>query len=379
MRLDPVRFFRLLGLVYMLGFSTNLSLAKITPPPPNIQSGVVRISEDKWTKDTNVEVIGNVKLTADREVKGLLIDEKSSSAVNLNGKLMTVGAEGITFRYGEKQPYVRGGRITSSGANLVLKGKAFGSSQIDQFGNTVFINAHLNSAIQDHKNHRIGLVMTGSHPIGEMGLITLSGNQANTFTGDVIVEGSNTLFLGKADGVTSIQGNAYVKNGGRLALSTSDQISDTATVTLSGNKSMFSFTGNAVDNVEKIHSLVVDRGSTVFNFVHPVRRPDDASRTLFLDDLIIKDGASLQMQGWKAGRDHLLVRKDSKHLEDALKKLSIDGWAKNQIYLKDYDKDYWSIEAAPEPSTYGAILGAVGLGIVALRKRRGGRGVSVVG
>jgi len=92
---------------------------------------------------------------------------------------------------------------------------------------------------------------------------------------------------------------------------------------------------------------------------------------LILDDLIIKDGAALNILGWKEGRDYLLVHKDSKHLQDALKKLSIDGWGKNQIYLKSYDKDYWSIEAAPEPSTYGAIFGTVGLGIVALRRRRG--------
>jgi len=63
------------------------------------------------------------------------------------------------------------------------------------------------------------------------------------------------------------------------------------------------------------------------------------------------------------------VRKDNKHLADALQKITIDGWGENQAYLKDYDKDYWSIEAAPEPSTYGAILAAVGLGLVVWRRR----------
>ncbi|KXU36460.1 hypothetical protein AXK11_04505 [Cephaloticoccus primus] len=72
----------------------------------------------------------------------------------------------------------------------------------------------------------------------------------------------------------------------------------------------------------------------------------------------------------------MLVRKDSKHLADALKKITIDGWAKNQIYLKDYDKDYWSIEAAPEPATCGALLGALGLGLVAWRRRRSPRASS---
>jgi len=91
---------------------------------------------------------------------------------------------------------------------------------------------------------------------------------------------------------------------------------------------------------------------------------------LFLDDLIIKDRSLLRISGWETGRDFLLVRKDSKHLADAMKKLTIDGWAKNQIYLKEYDKNYWSIEAAPEPAVCGAILGAVALSIVGWRRRR---------
>jgi len=90
---------------------------------------------------------------------------------------------------------------------------------------------------------------------------------------------------------------------------------------------------------------------------------------LFLDDLIIDNGAALRISGWQADRDFLLVRKDSKHLKDSLKKITIDGWGKNQIYLKDYDDEYYSIEAAPEPSTYGAILGAAGLGFWCWRRR----------
>jgi len=122
---------------------------------------------------------------------------------------------------------------------------------------------------------------------------------------------------------------------------------------------------------EKVHALVVENSVGVFHFMHSDKFKDVSEKTLFLDDLIIKDGASLVIRSWEAGRDHFLVRKDSKFLDDALKKITIHGWGKNQIYLKEYDKDkdYWSIEAAPEPSTYGALLGVVSFGIVAWRRR----------
>jgi len=371
-----MRRFRYLGFSYVLHLCSNSLLASFTPPPPTISytdlvGGAVRISEDKWTKDTTVEAVGAVRLTADREVQGLLIHERSSSEVNLNGKLLTVGSDGISFNYNEKQPFLQRGYITSSGSSVTIRSKTSGSSQIDQYGDRIFLNVHINAVIQDHKTHKVGLVMTGAHPLGESGIVTLSGGQENTFTGDVVVEGTrNILYLAKTNGVTSIQGNAYVKSGGRLALANSDQIKDTATVTLSGNNANFSFTGNAVNNSEKIHALVVESGRGIFSFSHPVKTKDNASRTLILDDLIIKDGATLRIAAWEAGRDHFLVRKDSKHLADALKKISIDGWAKNQIYLKDYDKEYWSIEAAPEPATYGAIFGAVGLALWGWRYRK---------
>jgi len=43
----------------------------IYPPPPSISSinggiNAVRIEESKWTKDTNVEIVGTVNLTGDR-------------------------------------------------------------------------------------------------------------------------------------------------------------------------------------------------------------------------------------------------------------------------------------------------------------------------
>ncbi|KXU34199.1 hypothetical protein AXK12_07965 [Cephaloticoccus capnophilus] len=200
--------------------------------------------------------------------------------------------------------------------------------------------------------------------------MSLTGDQANTFTGDVIVEGRmNTLHLNKSDGVTSILGNIFVRKLASVNIVSSDQIADSSTVTLS-ERAILSFSAEPKAIREKIHALVVKEGTSRLSFYHSEGIRDNFKKTLILDDLLISDDGFLQISGWEAGRDHLLVRKDSEHLADAFKKITIDGWAKNQVYLKDYDKEYWSIEAAPEPSTYGAILGAVGLGLVIYRKHR---------
>jgi len=319
---------------------------------------------------TPVEVVSEVKLTKDREVKGLWLREVNRPEINLNGNLLTVGSGGINFEYNEEQPYLWSGRITSSDSALTIKSTTHGRSEINEYGEVIRVNAHLNAAIENNGSHRVGLVLTGEKSKSEYGLVSLSGTQSNTFTGDVLIEGArNVLFLAKRDGATAIQSNVHVRRAGRLAISSSNQISDSSTVILAGNGSQFTFTTSSVDLTEKIHSLKVESGNGILNFAHWGKAPDNSNKTLFLDDLIINERASLRIVGWGAGRDHLLVRKDSKHLNDALKKLTIDGWGKNQIYLKSYDKDYWSIEAAPEPSTYGAIFGTLGFGVWAWRRR----------
>jgi len=89
-----------------------------------------------------------------------------------------------------------------------------------------------------------------------------------------------------------------------------------------------------------------------------------------LDDLIVAEGAHLTVVGWEEGRDFLLVRKSSQHLADALRKMEFNGYDRNNIHLEDYDSEYWSIEAAPEPAVCGAALGAAGLGLWRWRRRK---------
>jgi len=256
--------------------------------------------------------------------------------------------------------FIRGGVITSSVANLNI------TSAIPHQARLI-----LDVCISDNGNRTVGLFVNKSPNPRWGGVVSLDGASANTFTGDVVIEGQgSTLFMNKDAGVTAVRSNIYVRNGGRAAVATADQIADTSRVTLVGNGSMLSFAGTKTPASEKIHVLVVQRGNGILSFQHFPNEGDRAKRLFYFDDLVIANGASLTVKSWEAGRDYFLVRKNSPPLADALKKISIDGWAQNQVYLKRYNKDYWSIEAAPEPAAYGAVFAAAVLGILVHRRHR---------
>jgi len=103
-----------------------------------------------------------------------------------------------------------------------------------------------------------------------------------------------------------------------------------------------------------------------------------ASKHLYLDDLIIEDGSFLSITHWLNGEDFLLVRKDSKHLADSLKKIRFIGYDPNAIHLEEFNKEYWAISGAPEPATYGAIFGTLGLSLFIYRKQNKKRTEKVV-
>jgi len=85
--------------------------------------------------------------------------------------------------------------------------------------------------------------------------------------------------------------------------------------------------------------------------------------------LIIGDGSTLRIHGWRDKRDYILVRKNSVHLEDALKKIEFKGYDRNNIHLENYNNAYWGISATPESATYGSLLVASTVSLSLLRRR----------
>jgi len=86
----------------------------------------------------------------------------------------------------------------------------------------------------------------------------------------------------------------------------------------------------------------------------------------------------LFIRNWYEYEDLFLVKKVHNRVEFndlLLNQIVFEGYQDYFTTLKNYDADYYQIYAfgsrpAPEPSTYGAILGAVGLGLWGWRKRR---------
>jgi len=127
------------------------------------------------------------------------------------------------------------------------------------------------------------------------------------------------------------------------------------------------YSGVAADTSNTLNRLVVSNtGVIAFDHLSVFK----FKKYLYLDDLLVSLGGSLTVMGWLNGQDFLLVRKDSQGLADALKSLKFQGYDRNNIHLVDFNKEYWEISAAPEPATYGAILGGLGLAVVVVRRRQ---------
>jgi len=90
---------------------------------------------------------------------------------------------------------------------------------------------------------------------------------------------------------------------------------------------------------------------------------------LIIDDLDISRISNLTVVGWEQQKDLFLVRKISTHVKRSLGNIIFQGQS-GRVHLEDYNKDYWELTTAPEPTTTGTIVAAFGLTITACRKRR---------
>jgi len=104
------------------------------------------------------------------------------------------------------------------------------------------------------------------------------------------------------------------------------------------------------------------------------------SNILYLDNLTFSGpDAILFMKNWYEYEDRLLVKQYGGFDPAYLQNIRFEGYENFPVIMRKYDWQYWEITPfgtddtigfMPEPSTYGAILGAVGLGLVAWRRKR---------
>jgi len=229
---------------------------------------------------------------------------------------------------------------------------------------------HIDRIISDNVRGKLDVVVTGSGRSNVHRVVRLRGSDSNTFTGYVFVEGKGTaLFLSKWSGAHSVNSDIYVRNGAIVGIELSNQIPDYASVKLQGGDSMFAVNWVGRDLSEKFRTLSVDgHGRVLFSRSNGSRE----RKTLILDDLVVDSFSRLTVHGWDPDLDLFLVAKSSEHARDALNRIRFEGPNRQIVELREYNKYYWRLYASPEPSTYGAIFGAVGVGLTVFRNRRNG-------
>jgi|GEM_PF-521436 len=285
-------------------------------------------------------------LLEDAEVERLTAIEHFSK-LDLNGNRLKIGSGGVSFSDNRDHSLsIENGGLDSDSQfiNFDLRD----GKHIDARNITV-----------GSSFHKVGMCILGNRG-GVRGVSTFYAHSGFLLTGDLVLDGS-FFYLNMAG--AHLLGDVLVSNSGRLAIGVGNALSHESNIELRGSSLAFYLREEVCENYAR--SLVVEGRSEIVCYnIH-------GSSTLFLDDLLIKEGSFLEIQGLEYDGFRLLVRKDSEHLYASLERIGSQGYPSYKVELREYDSNYWQIvPRLPEPATYGAIFGAVGLGLAVWRKRR---------
>jgi len=301
----------------------------------------------------NVLVNANQTLTTNRALNSLRFIENRT--VNLVGYTLSVNAGAFLTARAGRQQWIENGTLTTAQDRYFFH----------IYGTRLSVSSNISGAGKE-------LIKSGP------GELFLYGSQANTYTGTTYVH-EGTLVLNKSPNAKAV-GNIIVGDGGgtdTLRLDQSHQIDDLATVRLKGASRAKNMTAQGVLRfngaggiglTEKIHTLEIE-GQGVINFAGgTLVRPNVLETTRVL--LPTADD-TLFIRNWIEYEDYFLVTRALAPNAAELARIWFEGWAPG-AKLRDYNASHWEIVpyGSPEPATYGAILGAVGLGLVVWRKRR---------
>jgi len=312
----------------------------------------------QWLPDKNIYIYGDdwnhpsKKVVEAKVINSLKIDQGDLSIYGSNGKL-TINSGGIikgnSDKYAIIQAYLLTGNgklTTPPGVPLLLHNSSSGILVVK--GWISVINAGIIKAGTGIVRFEEGYGQTISGPsfVNE-GILELGMNGGNSTLGTMTVQTGTILIIYQFRGVPSHTSLNVKLNG---IYSTPE------------NAPVVEMIASSSGTSHSMNLLEVD-GRGILNFA--------VGSTLRLDDLIINpyENTELRIKGWDEFEDYLLVRKTSANLSSALTYINFDGWA-NGAEIRDYDTDYWEIiPRLPEPSTYGAIFGVMGLGLWAWRRR----------
>jgi len=315
------------------------------------QGGVIKNASpnDNITLSQN-RSINSLRLTSGRQVT--LTNGSNAYTLNVNsGGLLATGTTGTR---------INGGTLRAGKEILPLYAHVY---------NTAAVGLDISSTIE-----ATALVKTGS------GLLRLSGGgsvgnvEGGSFT-TRIHEG--TLALGKTThnylGGTIIVGD----RSGRdiLRLDNAEQIANSATVILRGGhpdparflmaEGILQFNGSGGVGIrETIGNLTVE-GRGVIDFQGGTG--GEANFLIIEGTITIGEGSKLFIRNWYEYEDYLLIRRNGASSVD-LSRIEFEGYG--PAFFRDWNGEFFQITVAPEPTTTGAILGSVGLGLALWQRKR---------
>jgi len=305
-----------------------------------------------WRPSEDVYLLGgsgaNRHLCGDTSVRSFNFNYKYPSGwtYHLDENIIYMGSGGFIIG-GDSGMKLDGGSLTSLSETLRISFR----DHSDSYG-----VLELDTNIRDNGNIKVGIDISK----GGEGNVYLRPRRSNTFSGDVSIRGNKALILESLNGSISISGNMNVKSGARIESRKSGQVAKYVHVTLESRGSepvSQLILKNGVQ--ESFHKLTID-GRGVLEF--------KGSSKLILDDLIVGIWDILTVVGWEHNKDLFLVHKTSTHIKKSLDNIIFQGQS-GRVHLEDYNKDYWELTTAPEPTTTGAIIGAIIAGISIRRNR----------
>ncbi|MBE2181718.1 MAG: autotransporter-associated beta strand repeat-containing protein [Chthoniobacterales bacterium] len=183
------------------------------------------------------------------------------------------------------------------------------------------------------------------------GTVTLAGSSANTYEGDTTVA-TGTLRLAKDDDTTAVAGNISVANGATLLIAANNQVADTSEITLSGGTIK-------LDGVvtETFGNLNVTSASFLdFNDAVGANMSFDEYTPISL--LTVNN-----FIGWST----LTFNTDLTDFINDTEYFSFANGFTSAVW--DSESGVFTITAIPEPSTYAAAAGLLGMMLWPARRR----------
>jgi len=336
-----------------------------------------------WTGTSNINIGDAVRtLDLDRAIRSLRV---GSGDFNLAGGALTLNSGGLLFASGAAGKLSGGGSLTTASGGTIYAhvyggGSAGGTAEINArvTGNVDFVKTGpetLRLTSDGTSNFRTIYVHGGrlELDLGINGRINVSDK---IIVGDH--SGKDVLRLPKYDNQLVGKPNVLLRGGKRGE--------GEAVLEFSFDRDELLSTGRIQAATHRLNKLEVD-GVGVIDF-----RGGDAGHAnyLYIDDLVFTEGSKLIIRDWFEYEDYLLIKRTAAHAElfsggsgftRVEPPIEFEGYS-GGVTWTHYNDDYWEVTPfgrvgpVPEPSTYGAILGATGLGLLIWRRRKRAAGPS---